>query len=320
MSTKSIDIYLNYSCNFRCVHCFLGESLNNKMLFSQNDVKEIVSYCINKYKTNEVVLLGGEPTLHKEINKIISNIYDDGIRNIRLITNGGKTCEHFIENYKSSNKPKLVFSIDGSNKKTHDAIRGEGAFEQLTKTIRIAKNHGFQFDAITSICSINYNEVCEVIDFLDNQGFGSVTFHYVTPRETVAIGEIQLSPSEWLVVRESIVRFRSKTNLSIRFDTIFSDSTELTNSSSCKIKDKSNLMFFPDGKVYLCGLFIGSSYTSGFSWKNGEVIENSVNSEISCASTCDQKCSGIPMVLSESKYFEELKNYSLSCMYDKDTI
>ena len=319
MEAESIDIYINYTCNYRCVHCFLGEALNSKLSFTNSDVVEIVDHCIDNYKTNEVVLLGGEPTLHKEIHEIIHNIYDRNIENIRLITNGGLTCERFINNYDGNIKPKIVFSVDGANSSIHDDIRGEGAFDELVDSIQAAIDNGFQFDAICSICDKNYMEVCNILDFLDEYGFGSVTFHYVTPRGEEC-SDIQVSPDEWLGLKQTILEYRNRVDLSIRFDTIFFDKENVDPASSCRIKDKSNLMFFPDRSVYVCGLYIGSAYDSGFSWKDSAIIENNSNSEISSATECGENCSGMSMIMNNSNYRDQAYKYSISCMYDKEKI
>lgn len=144
MEAESIDIYINYSCNYRCKHCFLGKSLNKKDILSSSQVRAIVEYCKDKYGTKEVVILGGEPSIHKEIDQIVLKINEVGITNIRIVTNGGISCERYLKRNSNKIKPKIVFSVDGGSSQYHDAMRGEGAFEQLLKSINSAKELGYK--------------------------------------------------------------------------------------------------------------------------------------------------------------------------------
>ena len=62
---------INYLCDNKCIFCY-SHNTNNLKTESIITLKEIIK-TINKYKISEkdrLILNGGEPLLHKEINEI----------------------------------------------------------------------------------------------------------------------------------------------------------------------------------------------------------------------------------------------------------
>jgi len=87
---NSLQLFITDKCNLRCPECFYGSNLG-KLQMSLVDYKRyVIRYkdCVTK-----VILLGGEPTLHKKLPEMIvfnaelglkTTLYTNGIRLVRI--------------------------------------------------------------------------------------------------------------------------------------------------------------------------------------------------------------------------------------------
>ena len=62
-------LYINSNCNLRCKHCYLGDPLLNQSLFFPTD--DVCAFISEFSHLDRVTILGGEPLLHRGINRII---------------------------------------------------------------------------------------------------------------------------------------------------------------------------------------------------------------------------------------------------------
>jgi hypothetical protein len=83
--------------------------------------------------------------------------------------------------------------------------------------------------------------------------------------------ESVLGQAGWRAVLETIQRLAATTRLQIRCEDPFF-TLEPTAPLRCAVRDKSNMMFFPDGRVYSCLLFIDSKGGSGSYWDGKSVV------------------------------------------------
>jgi len=130
---------------------------------------------------------------------------------------------------------------------------------------------------------------------------------------------MHLLPTDWLYLRDKLIKYSVNVNVLIRFETTFIDNNN-SNINKCKIRERSNLMFFPDGNVFLCGLFIDSIYTSGFIWKDNNLIENNDYSEISYAKNTNHSCPGMKLILENNEQSNIIENFDFSCIYYKEKL
>ena len=75
-------------CNQRCLFCSNPD--NDRVLPVEQAVEKINSLAADGYYG--VILTGGEPTLHPELEKLISHASSTGLE-VRIITNGQKTAD-----------------------------------------------------------------------------------------------------------------------------------------------------------------------------------------------------------------------------------
>jgi molybdenum cofactor biosynthesis enzyme MoaA len=123
-------------CPLKCPYCF--STKDNPPI----KICEINSY-INIFKklgVQKIDISGGEPLQYKYLSTIIDKLYDSSIY-FTLTSSGCGLIENI--NYLINNASKfsrLIFSIDGPDPNTHDALRGkDGLFNSLLSIISVIK-------------------------------------------------------------------------------------------------------------------------------------------------------------------------------------
>lgn len=85
-----IDLYINSNCNFNCEYCATKSLDWDRFKPMTFDKAKYIIDCISQSKYNVILcILGGEPTLNKDLNKIIDYANSKSqIKEIELYTNG----------------------------------------------------------------------------------------------------------------------------------------------------------------------------------------------------------------------------------------
>lgn len=176
-----LEVMLIKECNGKCSWCIEKGAWHPEEV---KDWKVIADAAIATGKTN-IILLGGEPTLYKDINKIIFYLISRG-RKVWITTNGSKLTKEYV----SSN----LRGVSGINISIHDYfLVGNGWPDSGNDTITgIALNEKVLEEAIKEMhkhdikvrfncnCIKNYihsrAECLQYVIFAKNMGADSVRF------------------------------------------------------------------------------------------------------------------------------------------------
>lgn len=150
-----------FRCNLACSGCgkidYPEEILDKRLSYA--DCMRAIDEC----GAPIVSIAGGEPLIHKEMQKIVGG-YIDKKKFVYLCTNALLLKRHMDE-YTPS--PYLTFSIhlDG-NQQRHDAsVCRQGVFEKCIEVIKLVRSKGFR---VTINCTLFQGESAEeVAEFMD---------------------------------------------------------------------------------------------------------------------------------------------------------
>lgn len=316
-SIPSIDIYVTYQCNLRCKHCFLGNKLNEATHFNFELLQKLIKTATS-WKTEEITFLGGEPSLYPHLSESIKLVQKQGIR-ARIVTNGHKSFTSFLNTYDGDKLPHICFSVDGSNANVHDSIRGKRSFENLLKSISLTNQKGYTKSGIISINRQNAFDCDRILDLCTTFDFQYVNVHYVTNRG-FATEESVLSINEWLEIVSKIEAKSAMINLDVRVERTFVSKDEFI--GGCAVRERSNLMFFPDGKVFMCAMFIDLENIHSFTWTNKGLVPNpsKFTETTVCKSDSIVHCPAINLVNPLIKNQAIADGYVIRCIYNKSCI
>jgi radical SAM protein with 4Fe4S-binding SPASM domain len=163
---RSIYLDITNACNLKCRYC-------NKAVCDESEGKFLIPEVLKKYldKINEknngasvlVNVTGGEPLLHKEIEKIFEVIKSYDYK-IGLLTNGMLIDEkkaEVIEKYCDY----VMLPLDSAEKEINDEIRGKGAYEGVVKAMAICKKYKIPFFISTTPTKYSIDNMEKIMSF-----------------------------------------------------------------------------------------------------------------------------------------------------------
>lgn len=172
MSNNTINefiTYITFRCNYRCKMC-TQEGISKTKELSAKEWDKIFKDIEKNYPGSTLIILGGEPTLHKDFAEILERASRHNIHK-HIVSNG-----YFLEQYLpviKKNYCGVTISIDGIGE-THDKIRNhEGAFEKAEGVIKkmYEMNQNLLEDEIPLYYNINFvmlpDNIDEIYDFID---------------------------------------------------------------------------------------------------------------------------------------------------------
>ncbi|MCL2426420.1 MAG: radical SAM protein [Oscillospiraceae bacterium] len=317
MSTDAMNVFLSYSlncetvpksivfeltkdCNLNCKHCYNPRG-NSKDL----DVSH-VKLIIDKIPNPEEVFLGftgGEVLVRKDILEIIAHASGRKFKSINIDTNGILLTPAFAEQIFESGVRYVQLSVDGLEK-THDYIRGVGAFQKLVDNLPGILKTGIIVTANMTVHKKNMHELFDLWRFLSKYEIG---YMKIEPLVSMGRGK-RLTPLllnkndiyQICKVSERIILLGEKPELIL--DNLFTSYYKNEPSLGCPA-GKSFCIITHEGKMVHCPVCTGMATESSSLLNNGfiDIWENNIllkkirnikNYQECCKCIHRNKCSG----------------------------
>jgi SynChlorMet cassette radical SAM/SPASM protein ScmF len=264
----AIYFYLTEGCNLACRHCWVAPSFDpngDKKSFLPIELFALAIQEAKPLGLRRVKLTGGEPLLHPNILDLLEVVRQEDL-SLDIETNGILCTNEIAAEIAKSHNRSVSVSIDGSNPKTHEWIRGvEGSFENAKQAVRNLASNGIAPQVIMTLMRRNKDEVEALIDMSEDLGASSVKFNVLQP---TARGKGLSETGEVLSIIELIElqRFIEKsvapnTKLKLHFSTplafhSFSSIFNSTFAGNCSIRNIVGLL--ANGCYALCGIGIST--------------------------------------------------------------
>ena len=91
------NIMVTERCNLHCEYCFANEFVNvhDKNEITINDFKNILDFILGDGSETKIGLIGGEPTLHSQFDRLLDILMeDDRVEQVTIYTNGILLKDH----------------------------------------------------------------------------------------------------------------------------------------------------------------------------------------------------------------------------------
>ncbi|MFW6009393.1 MAG: radical SAM protein, partial [archaeon] len=192
---RELYIIVTKDCIHDCIFCSIPKK---EEYLELNEIKRRIKKK-SKIDYNLVVFTGGEPTLHKDLNKAIKYSEELGMKT-RIITNGVKFSDiRYANKLKKSGLKRIVVSIHHYNDQKLKEITKSDEID-LDKTLNGVKNAlklGIIVDINITVIKQNYKILPKLIQKLINisrNKINQVTFNYVGVEGNVL--QKELNPKE----------------------------------------------------------------------------------------------------------------------------
>ena len=160
---KQVSLYLTSACQLNCIFCFYDNKRHifKKSVSADNWIKLIND--LKKYGVMYISLLGGEPTLYKDINKILKCLDDLKIKST-ITTNGYMMKQSTFNIICNSKYITPTISLQSINDYTNKYLMGINSFYADNIVKRFIDN-GKVPRINTVITNQTIGELCDMVDY-----------------------------------------------------------------------------------------------------------------------------------------------------------
>lgn len=288
---KEVYLEVTNKCNLRCIHCYnsSGQSLPNEL--NIHKIKNIVDTSY-KLGAKSIILSGGDPLLRDECFEILKYAISQNLK-VTLITNGTNINDNVAQSL-SNLGVNVQISLDGASAKTHDKIRGKGAFEASMSGIKhlISYNMIDRLSISMVLMKQNIEDVPKMIQLCLDLEIPVVIFSPITKQGRAGLNwaEFKLSTEQkkqildFLYLQSKILQEKIKI-VGYIFDDIHLVLFKggLQRNFGCSVGEK--IRIAPNGNVYPCPFFDDLKHCIGNINKArlDEIIKGSENDKIHAA-------------------------------------
>lgn len=255
---NQVSIEIIQKCPNECLHCSSESGKSCDTILDLKLIKNVFDGLADM-KVDEVSISGGEPFLHKDIVDIVQYGKSKGFKlyiytsGIILDDNGNykPLDKSVLTSIKNNGVDKLIFNFQSLKEEIYNKIMGTtGNLELLKESIRLTKNLGIYTEIHFVPMKLNYNEIEDIVDYINTEGLNKVSFLGLIPhgRAKVNKEELYLDQDTNNKVKELLASYNSE---KVRVGIPLMMKRE---QSLCKAGNSKLYIKF-DGNVYGCEAF-----------------------------------------------------------------
>lgn len=145
-------------CNLDCVYCYSEEHKSENLDIPFEELCQVIDQ-LKESGTILVSIMGGEPTIRRDLGKIIDYISKRGMM-VELLTSG-----YYLERHLNSmnNLDFLAISIDG-DESAHEKNRGVGSYKAAMHALELAHQQGIHTRIHVTLTRENEDSLDHVMD------------------------------------------------------------------------------------------------------------------------------------------------------------
>ncbi|MEQ9403859.1 MAG: radical SAM protein [Cyclobacteriaceae bacterium] len=294
---RFLYLYVTNECNLRCKHCYVGnDRLNKSEYFAPEKAREVMEYFKATYGHDKLYILGGEPTKHPQLDKIVDHALacDYSI----TISSNGDFDDDIFEKIPPHKLASINFSLESSHHEIHTKIRGrKDNYDKVVQNINKASEKGYQVRVMCTVSETNVEQAFDLIPFLADMGVDTLSYHNLGLTGNAKEYLTPLTPEKWMNFCEELETLPPDPRISIYYPPTFIKDKDLSKYADrgyggCPARTLDRPHVYPDGSVYLCPLLMDDErYFAKF--ENGRLILNTdPSSELNAYLKIDEICIG----------------------------
>lgn len=163
-------IELTENCNQNCRYCFAQSQAGRGADLSLDEIEGIYDFLLDQTdrRPYNIQLSGGEPTMHKDLKRIIEMGKEKGFPYIQLNTNGKCLAEDpkLAKDLKAAGLSSVFLQFDGLDDKIYEKIRGQALFDLKNKAIENCRQAKLGVVlVVTVVPAVNDSHLGQILDF-----------------------------------------------------------------------------------------------------------------------------------------------------------
>lgn len=214
----SIDI--TNKCNLNCIHC-----RNDKSVFVdiEYDKLDDILTQLEEMEIFFLSIVGGEPFLYKDIDKLLVRLNNLNIPKITIVTNGTVITQEKIKKL-NPKKIKFIISLDGPES-THNYIRGKEIYANVIKNIKLLIDNHFSVAINYTVMKPNFKQIDKIIEIAKKLKIRKINFLKLFPVHK-DIYNLMLSEKETKELYKNYDKYKDETKIKLSFEKDYLDFPE----------------------------------------------------------------------------------------------
>lgn len=247
---RNVFLHLLTQCNLACRHCYINPAQHGTNILPKATALDWLRLFARPERESNLILLGGEPTLHPDLAEIIRAA--KALRYAVTVDSNGFLFHNLLERLRPDELDFLSFSLDGPDAAVNDLIRGEGVFAVCTENLRKAVALGFRTSLICTVSALNIDHLHRMPALLADLGVRRFFIQVIGLRgKSAAADSLQVEPDRWLETVPKTARQAARLGIHVTYPKVFLEPEE---AFSCAGLAADNYFIFPNGRVYRCPL------------------------------------------------------------------
>ncbi|MBZ0175893.1 MAG: radical SAM protein [Candidatus Methanoperedens sp.] len=174
LSPITFELDITNNCNALCVHCSRDSGTSESFL-SFYKIKKILEQC-ERFKVQELFVMGGEPLLHPSFESIIKTARDYGIKSIFTSSNGILITPKVAE-ILAKYSIYVQISIHGASANTHESItRCKGSFKKACDAVKLLRSKNIKVGISFTLLEINKKDIYSIPELALNLRANSLRY------------------------------------------------------------------------------------------------------------------------------------------------
>ena len=194
------EIAVTYRCNLACRFCYAGcgcRRSDDQAEMRTEEVVRILRIIHDEAGVPSVSFTGGEPTLRKDLPRLVSAACGIGLR-VNLITNATKITPERAAELAQAGLYSAQVSIEGPSAESHDSQTAvAGSFERSWRGIENLIAAGIRTQTNTTLTGANAGEAEGIVELLAERGMKRFAMNMLMPcGSSRTHGDLRISYSE----------------------------------------------------------------------------------------------------------------------------
>jgi MoaA/NifB/PqqE/SkfB family radical SAM enzyme len=241
-------------CNLHCRHCYINPGQHGRKRLPLDRIERWLAVFASRSPGANLVLLGGEPTLHPDLARVVRCARRLGFASITIDTNG-YLFNNILDRVTPAEVDVFSFSLDGASAATNDRIRGKGSYEVCLRGLRRARAAGFRTSLIYTVSRANLAELAAMGPLLAELGVERFFIQVLGLRGKAGRSgedsDPRVSFAEWLEQVPAAGEAIARQGIRVIYPRVFLAPHE---KFECAGLVAENYFVFPNGRVYRCPL------------------------------------------------------------------
>ncbi len=191
--------HITDACDQRCKHCYIYAENSGKAVetMALPQMRQVLAKCLNfcEHLGYEpyFCITGGDPLLHPNFWELAELLHQLKI-SFTILGNPFHLTDKVCARLKKLGCKSYQLSIDGLEK-THDALRKPGSYRDTVEKIAMLNKAGLHSAVMTTVSSLNMNELPAVIEAMAEAKAGTYAFSRYCP--TGADKDVDITPQQY---------------------------------------------------------------------------------------------------------------------------